>query len=42
MKHKKIFKHNRWERPKKIPNRNANDEKDLPTTKQSQDTKKTF
>ena len=42
MKHKKTFKDNRWERQKKIPNRNTNDEKDIPSTKQSQATKRTF
>ena len=41
MKHKKTFNDNRWER-QKIHNRNTNDEKDIPSTKQSQATKKTF
>ena len=42
MKHKKTFKDNRWERQKKIPHRNTNDENDIPSTKQSQVTKNTY
>ena len=41
MKDKKTFKDNRWKRQKN-PNRNRNDGKDIPRTKQSQATKKTL
>ena len=42
MKHKKPSKITDGKHRQKIPNRNIKDEKDIPSTKQSQATKKTF
>ena len=42
MKHKKTFKDDRWEKQKKNPKRNTNDEKDIPSINKVKSPRKLF